>query len=259
MLSARIAIRAWLAPRVPGQVLAELRRDQVRAGRVDGDGRRGRGRGRGLRRRPVRAANGATPCAVRRLRAPTQGRRLGQPFEPLGLPLEDDSISAGRQEIEDGVEQRRLAGALRSRSDHDGQALLHEEPHERGQLGVDGARTDQGDDRSRRWLKRHGAPAGGPGDGRNSRVLRVRRTGSPERTRASNERQTSRRIAHHRARQPGRQARPRQVRSPNRHVRRGVSRSARRANTRGRHSRSRPVPGGRGRRPAARRSRPGSR
>ena len=81
--------------------------------------------------------------------APSELGRLRQPVERLGRPGELDGAGAGRQEVQQGVEQRRLAGALGGGRDHQRDPRLDEEPQRRRQLRVERAGAHELDDGSR--------------------------------------------------------------------------------------------------------------
>ena len=110
-------------------MLGELGGDEIGRGRGDRDG--------GLGRRGA-------------LARPAESLGLGQPGEVLGGAAEVDPARGRRQEVEERLEERRLAGALLETRDDQGQPRLDEDPGEGGQLGVEDAVGDQLDDRAAR-------------------------------------------------------------------------------------------------------------
>ncbi len=136
------------APRVRGQVIGQLR-DQEH-GRVGPDRRPGR-----TAARPRGVARGHADGALdhvgrgRSHTAPPQFGRLRQPVERLGRPGQLDGVRAGGQEVQQGVEQRRLPCPLGRRGDHERDSRLDQEPERGGELGIERAGADQLDDRSR--------------------------------------------------------------------------------------------------------------
>ena len=119
------------APGVDRQVLGDLGGDEHGGGRRDRD--------RGLRGR-------ARPRPAERL-------GLRQPGEVLGCPGQVDPARRRGQEVEEGLEQRRLAGPLLEPADDERDTRLDEDPCQGRQLGIEDAVADQLDDRAAR--RRH--------------------------------------------------------------------------------------------------------
>lgn len=117
-------------PRVDRQVLRHLGGDEVA-------GRGGEGNRRGWPRR--------VGCVVG---LPTERLCFGQPGKVLGGAPEVDAARGRRQEVEEGLEQRRLPRPLLEPADDDRQARLDEEPGETRQLRVEDAVGDELDDRA---------------------------------------------------------------------------------------------------------------
>src|SRR5439155_19168642 len=92
---------------------------------------------------------------------PAQLPRVRQPLERLLDSGQVDALRAGRQEVEERVEERRLAGPTALRRHDHRLPRFDEEPEERGELRVERACPDQLDDGPglrRDWLKAPPAP-----------------------------------------------------------------------------------------------------
>ena len=96
----------------------------------------------------------------RRRSPPAELGRLWQPVECLHRPFELHGPHAGRQEAEERVEERGLAGSPGQGGDDEGDAAFDEDPERSGQLRIERAGEDQLDDRARRrWDVADGPPA----------------------------------------------------------------------------------------------------
>src|SRR5215210_1853640 len=128
-----------VAPRVRRKVIRKLRRDEDARRRVGG----------GLTWRVPRD-NGLAP--------PPELARMRKPVERFGDAGKLDAARRRRQEVEQRVEERRLAGPAALGGDDKRHAGFEEEPEEATQLGVERAGPDQLDDRARFRRDRVEAP-----------------------------------------------------------------------------------------------------